>query len=421
MPGEGEEAVPRNNVKYTRVSKLSMMPEGLETMLPRRDLADLFAFLSLDKAPADPSAKPIPGAPAVTTSRPRPSARIKVERGAETLAVRTRVSEQEPWVDLATFVMDAKLRPYLHPVRDASGSVVLTEDRPADHPWQHGIFTGFHRVNGFNYWKEDQGQQRFARLLDLKEAADRVSWRALVELVAPDGTVVLEEEDGITLHAPESADAYVIDFDLLLRAKEREVSFGKFFVGGLSVRMPWDKVNPRQTHLNADGRRGRECEQQRAALCIVERPFGDALSGIAVFDHPTNPNHPPGWRADEQGLINPNISALAAWSLPAKQERRFRYRLLVYRGSRCANNWRTASPPLLAIPGEEVRLFLSVAGEGWGAGASFPLNHAGLAGACPKTGESRLCRKLSRKLGRGSGPSCWLSITNRFRRRFLVH
>jgi putative heme-binding domain-containing protein len=67
MSGEGDEAVPRGNVKYTRVSKLSMMPEGIEELLSRRDLADLFAFLSLDKPPDDPAARPIPGAPPVRT------------------------------------------------------------------------------------------------------------------------------------------------------------------------------------------------------------------------------------------------------------------------------------------------------------------------------------------------------------------
>ena len=58
---------------------------------------------------------------------------------------------------------DPSGRPYLHPVHDPSGRTILTEDRPADHPWQHGIFTGFHRVNGLNYWKEDQGRQREPR------------------------------------------------------------------------------------------------------------------------------------------------------------------------------------------------------------------------------------------------------------------
>ncbi len=259
-------------------------------------------------------------------------ARVKVERADQCLNVRARVPGQAQWVDLATFVMGAKLRPYLHPVRDPSGRVVLTDDQPADHPWQHGIFTGFHRVNGFNYWKEDEGRQRFVRLLDLKEAVDRVSWRALIEWVAPNGSVGIEEEDGIAIHAPESADACVIDFDLLLRARTPDVNFGKFFVGGLSVRMPWDQTNPRQTHLNSNGARGRDCEQKRAAWCNVERPFGNDIFGFAVFDHPTNPNHPSGWRVDEQGLINPNVSMLGDWSLPAGKEQVFHYRILVYKG-----------------------------------------------------------------------------------------
>ena len=176
--------------------------------------------------------------------------RIKADLGDGKLVVHTRVSGQDDWIDLATFVMKTNSRPYLHPVRDASGKVVLTEDRPADHVWQHGIFTGFHRVNGFNYWKEDEGQQRFVRLLDLHEKEDRVGWRALVELVAPDGSVVLEEENSVTIYAPESEDEYAMDFELLLRAREHDMNFGQFFVGGLAARMPWDPANPRHTHMN---------------------------------------------------------------------------------------------------------------------------------------------------------------------------
>lgn len=334
MPGEGEETVPRHNVKYTRVSKLSMMPEGIEALLEKKDLEDLFAFLALDKPPADANAKLIPGAPTVAKASAASSfSRLKVESASTRLIIRSQLPNHNDWTELATYVMETNSRPYLHPIRDASGQIILTEDRPADHPWQHGIFTGFHRVNGFNYWKEDEGKQRFVKLLDLKEAPDTASWRALVELVAPNGNVVLEEEDAITIYAPESTESYIIDFELLLRAKETDVNFGKFFVGGLSVRMPWDKTNPRQTHLNSSGLRGRACEQQRAAWCNVERPFGNETFGIAIFDYPANANFPSGWRADEQGLINPNISALADWKLPAKQTQRFRYRLLVYRGS----------------------------------------------------------------------------------------
>jgi putative heme-binding domain-containing protein len=70
MPGEGEESVARNNVKYTRLSKLSMMPEGIEESLDKKDLADLFAFLALDQPPTDPAAKRIPGAPSLVSPEP---------------------------------------------------------------------------------------------------------------------------------------------------------------------------------------------------------------------------------------------------------------------------------------------------------------------------------------------------------------
>ena len=251
LPGGGQQAIPRGDVESTTVSKLSMMPEGIENLMSRKELADLFAFLSLDRPPEDPTARPIPGAPGNDQER-----LVKVEKGDRKLVVRAKVPGGTDWVDLATYVMDPAQRPYLHPVRDPSGKTVLTDDRPADHPWQHGIFTGFHKVNGINYWKEDQGRQRFVRLLDLKELSDRVSWRSLTELVAPDGKVVLEEEQTVTVYAPEKADAYRIDFDFLLRAKGGDVTFGNFQVGGLAARMPWDKANPKHTHLNAEGRYG---------------------------------------------------------------------------------------------------------------------------------------------------------------------
>jgi putative heme-binding domain-containing protein len=77
MPGGGRVAVARNDVKYTRTSKLSMMPEGIETIFDREELADLFAFLSLDHPPVDPRARLIPGAP----GRPDPPTRPASDSG----------------------------------------------------------------------------------------------------------------------------------------------------------------------------------------------------------------------------------------------------------------------------------------------------------------------------------------------------
>jgi hypothetical protein len=50
-------------VEEVSVSKVSLMPENLEKQLKPQEIADLFAFLYLDRPPSDPTAKRIPGAP----------------------------------------------------------------------------------------------------------------------------------------------------------------------------------------------------------------------------------------------------------------------------------------------------------------------------------------------------------------------
>ena len=57
------ETIPRAEVDEVATSKVSLMPEGLEKQLKPQEIADLFAFLSLDKPPTDPSARKIKGAP----------------------------------------------------------------------------------------------------------------------------------------------------------------------------------------------------------------------------------------------------------------------------------------------------------------------------------------------------------------------
>jgi putative heme-binding domain-containing protein len=57
------ETVARADIDAMKVSELSLMPEGLEKQLQPQEIADLFALLSLDKHPSDPSARPIPSGP----------------------------------------------------------------------------------------------------------------------------------------------------------------------------------------------------------------------------------------------------------------------------------------------------------------------------------------------------------------------
>ena len=57
------ETIARGDIDEMAASKVSLMPEGLEKQLKPQEIADLFAFLCLDKPPTDPLAKRIPGSP----------------------------------------------------------------------------------------------------------------------------------------------------------------------------------------------------------------------------------------------------------------------------------------------------------------------------------------------------------------------
>jgi putative heme-binding domain-containing protein len=59
--GGKSETVARTDVEDMVTSRLSLMPEDLEKQLSPQELADLFALLTLDKPPGDPSARKLPG------------------------------------------------------------------------------------------------------------------------------------------------------------------------------------------------------------------------------------------------------------------------------------------------------------------------------------------------------------------------
>jgi putative membrane-bound dehydrogenase-like protein len=63
LQGGKLETIPRDDIDMISVSKVSLMPEDVEKQLKPQEIADLFAFLALDKPPSDPSARKIPGTP----------------------------------------------------------------------------------------------------------------------------------------------------------------------------------------------------------------------------------------------------------------------------------------------------------------------------------------------------------------------
>ncbi len=76
MQGGKQETVSREDISQMKTSALSLMPEDLEKQLKPRELADLFALLTLDKPPDDPQARRLPGSLPPTADQTSDAARF---------------------------------------------------------------------------------------------------------------------------------------------------------------------------------------------------------------------------------------------------------------------------------------------------------------------------------------------------------
>jgi len=75
------ETFPRTQIEEFKTSELSLMPEDLEKTLKPEEIADLFAFLTLDRPPDDPRARRLPG-----TREVRARSEVEPAKFAEVLA-----------------------------------------------------------------------------------------------------------------------------------------------------------------------------------------------------------------------------------------------------------------------------------------------------------------------------------------------
>jgi putative membrane-bound dehydrogenase-like protein len=262
---------------------------------------------------------------AVQTS---PTLRADHDEAAGTIRV-FRAGGTEP---LVTQHARPDFRPYLHPIAAPDGRGVLTEDSPSHHPHQTGLYWGFTRLNGRDYFHNPRGDHwRRVSVTVLEAEGESVRWQTVYDLLGADGETVLTETKRWSMRERDGR----FELDLEWRGQARtDVTIAESDYGGLFLRMPWRQGMQAEV-VNAARQRDGRAEGQRAMwLDVAMQVEGrDDLAHIAIFDHPDNAGYPQPWRVDGQFGVGTARSRLGAWRIPAGATELVRHRFLVYTGA----------------------------------------------------------------------------------------
>ncbi len=235
-------------------------------------------------------------------------------------------------------------KPYLYPLRAANGLSLLA-DAPTDHRHHHGFWVGHGRVQhgsdaqDVDCWLERHNSGRIAaRGFDaLTSGSERGGWTQACDWIGPDGNVVLKDTRAFTFYDT-PIEARYFDFELVLRSPDDQpVTLHQTNEAGLPHIRPAEGLSPRTggTLTNAEGKRNeRETYKQRSAWLDCSGTLGRLVCGIAVFDHPRNPEYPTPWFTRDYGPFTPNFIFFrtAPYIITPDAPLRLRYRVYTHSG-----------------------------------------------------------------------------------------
>ena len=253
--------------------------------------------------------------------------RLVQDQKAQTIAV-FRGAGKTP---ILTQNAKADFRPYIHPIATPDGKGVLTEYSPGHHKHQTGLYWGYTRVNGRDYFHHPQGdywRRKSAKILTA--SGPEVKWETVYDLLDSTGKAVLTETQVWSMRSVKGQ--FLLDLEWRGEA-QTDVTIGKYDYGGLFLRMPW-REGIKGEVVNAARQRNAKAEGQRAMWVDVGMQVEGRqdLAHIAIFDHPENKGYPQTWRVDSQLGIGPARARTGDWTIKKGDTEVIRHQLVVYTG-----------------------------------------------------------------------------------------
>lgn len=245
-------------------------------------------------------------------------------------------------------------KPFFHPFRAASGAVVTrgypvdpAPGETTDHPHHRGLWWAHGLTSGVDFWTTRENSGRYRLLSPPQVDRERNSIGLKLAMVAPGGNVLGSLEQSYVFQA--QGQNRMVDVTIEIRADQGvDVTLGDTREGVMAFRVADDLTEPKGAKLvNSEGGVGeKQIWGKRARWVDYSGRIGKETVGVAMFDHPSNPNFPTYWMARGYGLLAANAFGAREFTgdekqngtivIPPGRSLRFRHRVVIHPGDAVA-------------------------------------------------------------------------------------
>ena len=227
--------------------------------------------------------------------------------------------------------------PYFWPVNGPLSGTSITTESSWPYPHHHSLFFGCDRVNGGNYWQEenDRGQILSQGPEIIEESGHRVVFSDECLWKQPGMEPVIRDVRRITITAPNAEQRY-IDFEITLNPLT-DILILKNNHSLFAARVDPDiSVLSGGTLVNAESKTAEKGTFGAAsAWCDYSGTRNDITEGIAIIQKPSNRWFPSKWFTRDYGFFSPTPMY---WlendrlHLPKGEKLVLRYRVIIHSG-----------------------------------------------------------------------------------------
>jgi hypothetical protein len=256
-----------------------------------------------------------------------------------------QVSFQRDGVELTRYYFGLDLhRPFLFPINGPSGRSLTRMGHPHDpdtHSHHNSVWISHNDIDGISFWSDNgKGKIRHKRILEFEDADEQASMVVENEWVNNDGKVLLLETRRMVVLPLANAE-WLLTVDMEFKTANATVTLGKTPFGMIGVRMAKTiGVNDGGGEIrNSEGAvNEKEVFWKKARWVDYSGAItNDKIEGIALFDHPNNPNYPSYFHVRNDGWMGASLTFDGPREIKRSEPLHLRYGLYVHSNMKPGN------------------------------------------------------------------------------------